>query len=184
MTAIRHIKKSKWRRLARTEEDGGEAERNEREPEQTWQQRRKGCERMGRSKLTREKTGDLNCFPLLKPVGYEGVRHTCMHARTHRPASGEECAGLWPCSLPPLTSVWTQLICFDRCVKYFISCKGSEWAEDIQRGPSLGSSEDLGLPDASPAKMSKLYTSSQRLQSRGKDTMLLNLNAGGLVRRL
>lgn len=36
----------------------------------------------------------------------------------------KECTGPWPCSLPPLTSVWTQLICFDRCVKYSISSEG------------------------------------------------------------
>lgn len=92
----------------------------------------------------------------------------------------KECASPWPCSLPPLTSVWTQLICFDRCVKYSISSEGY-WIN--WRHPARGL---IGVSGGTVWHISCQSTravpiiSSARVWRRGMP--LLRLSAGGLLK--
>ncbi len=82
--------------------------------------------------------------------------HTTTHTTWLIP---EKNAMSWPVAMrfAPLTSVWTQLICFDRCVKFSISGKGCwmDWRHPA--GVLPGAQEDPELSDTSPAKSLELH---------------------------
>lgn len=76
-----------------------------------------------------------------KPVGYERVdRHTFKSANLgvrEKNALVHSSA-----ALPPLTSVWTQLICCDRCVKYS-TCSEGCWMTAEHPGAFILSQEEF-----------------------------------------
>lgn len=101
------------------------------------------------------------------PVTYTRTRGDASGRRMRRPVAMRHAL---------LTSLWTQPICFDRCVKYSISGKGCWMNPRHPAAVSPRVQEDPELPDTSPAKVSDSHiigSSADRWREDRRDSALM-----------
>jgi len=124
-----------------------------------WHDKRKG-------RWDEEGAWVLKCFPPAETSRPWRSQHdwAVTYTQIHTQSDTSEGRMHWPLAIQfaPLTSVWTQLICFDRCVKYSESGKGC-WIKSRYTAKVLwgweggGCQEDPELSDTSLAKISGLH---------------------------